>query len=69
MRRGNEGQGVRNLIDSLGLDRPPSPEQIADPLRAMANKTTADAPVRAVEDGDVSVLVLPHGTPTTVTAQ
>lgn len=69
VRRGNEGQGVRNLIDSLGLDRSPTPEQIADLLRAMANKTTADALVRAVEDGDVSVMVIPHGTPTTVMAQ
>lgn len=69
VRRGNEGQGVRNLIDSLGLARSPSPEQIADLLRAMANKTTADALVRAVEDGDVNVMVIPHGTPTALTGQ
>ena len=69
VRRGNEGQGVRNLIDSLGLARSPSPEQIADLLRAMANKTTADALVRAVEDGDVNVMVIPHGTAPSLVAR
>ena len=64
-----KARGVRNLIDSLGLARSPSPEQIADLLRAMANKTTADALVRAVEDGDVNVMVIPHGTAPSLVAR
>jgi len=54
-RRRNEGSGIQNLWNELP---DASAEDIAMVLGAIANKTRADAMMRAVEDGEVNVLVL-----------
>lgn len=55
LRRRNEGSGISNLWDELP---DASAEEIAVVLGAIANKTRADAMMRAVEDGEVRVIVL-----------
>ncbi len=55
-RRGNEGRGVRNLFTELPQGF--SPGQIRDVLSAIADKTRAEAMMKAVETGQVRVIVM-----------
>lgn len=55
-RRANEGIGVKRLFDELPKDFTAS--QIAVVLEAIANKERADAMMKAVEAGDVNVMVM-----------
>ncbi len=55
-RRQNEGRGVRNLFTELPEGF--SPSQIREVLSAIADKTRAEAMMKAVETGQVRVIVM-----------
>lgn len=55
-RRQNEGRGVSNLFSELPKGFQPS--QIREVLAAIADKTRAEAMMKAVETGQVSVIVM-----------
>jgi len=65
-RRAKEGIGVSKLFAELPADF--SPSQISVVLAALANKTRADALLKAVETEKVEVLVVPDGNPVSVNA-
>ena len=58
-RRAKEGSGVQKLFAELPKDV--KPEQIAIVLRALAEKTRADAELKAVESGKVSSMIISGG--------
>jgi regulator of protease activity HflC (stomatin/prohibitin superfamily) len=58
-RRAQEGAGVQKLFAELPKDV--KPEQIAVVLRALAEKTRADAELKAVEGGKVSSMIISGG--------
>ena len=60
-RRINEGKGVSNLFSELPTGF--SPSQIREVLMAIADKTRAEALVKAVETGQVKVIVLQGSSP------
>lgn len=55
-RRGQEGSGVRKLFEQLPAGF--SADQIATIMNALANKERADAQLKAVQSGKVSVMVM-----------
>ena len=55
-RRQNEGRGVNNLFAELPQGF--SPSQIREVLGAIADKTRAEAMMKAVETGQVQVMVM-----------
>jgi regulator of protease activity HflC (stomatin/prohibitin superfamily) len=57
-RRANEGVGVAKLFAALPKDF--KPEQIQAILGALADKERADALMKAVENGKVSVIAIPN---------
>jgi regulator of protease activity HflC (stomatin/prohibitin superfamily) len=59
LRRAQEGSGVNKLFAELPKDV--KPEQIAIVLRALAEKTRADAELKAVETGKVSSMIISGG--------
>lgn len=58
-RRGQEGVGVNNLFTNL--PRGFTPLQISQVMTALANKERADAQMKAVESGKVTVMVMDGG--------
>ncbi len=58
-RRRNEGRGVKNLFAELPKGF--TPGQIREVLNAIADKTRAEALMKAVESGEVSVIVMEGG--------
>lgn len=62
-RRGQEGAGVKKLFDQLPQGF--SSDQIAQVMTALANKERADAMLKAVETGKVTVMVM-DGSPVSV---
>ena len=60
-RRQNEGRGVNNLFAELPQGF--SPSQIREVLGAIADKTRAEAMMKAVETGQVQVVVMNGGQP------
>jgi regulator of protease activity HflC (stomatin/prohibitin superfamily) len=65
-RRANEGLGVARLFGELPEGF--TPAQISTVLGALANKTRADALLKAVETEQVKVIVVPDGNPVAVQA-
>ena len=55
-RRGNEGLGIRKLIEQLPKDY--NPVQLKDLLYALADKQRADSMLKAVERDQVKVMVM-----------
>ena len=60
-RRANEGTGVAKLFEQLPKDF--KPEQIRDVLGALADKERADALMKAVELGRVTIIAIPSTSP------
>ena len=58
-RRANEGLGVKKLFDELPSDF--EPREIATVLAALADKQRADAMMKAVEAGEVNVIITETG--------
>lgn len=58
-RRQNEGRGVKNLFTELPAGLKPS--EIREVLAAIADKTRAEATMKAVETGQVQIMIM-YGT-------
>jgi regulator of protease activity HflC (stomatin/prohibitin superfamily) len=58
-RRGNEGLGIKKLVEQLPKDL--SPVQLKDLLYALADKQRADSMLKAVERDQVKVMVMGGG--------
>lgn len=55
-RRGQEGAGVKLLFEALPADF--TPAEISEVLGALANKTRADAMLKAVESGQIDTVIM-----------